>query len=133
LITADGASAPTPYEQWLIDNSLDPAVDTVMKDGRMVSPEEAYLLGDDPTDPNDVTRITKGLLLPDGETRRLHFQGLRNRVYRLEHTDDLRSETWTTEPTAVYGEDQPSHFDVPVPIEPGDSNRFYRIRISFPD
>ena len=131
-VTADGATTATPFEQWLSVYNLDPENDTVMKEGRGVSPAEAYLMGDDPTDPNDVIRITETTVLPDGGTMRLHFPSLANRVYRVEHTDDLTLDTWTTETATLVGDGQPRYFDVPMPPGESDPKRFYRIRVSFP-
>ncbi|MFP4156160.1 MAG: DUF2341 domain-containing protein [Opitutales bacterium] len=132
-VTAEGDTTGTPYEQWLDANNLDPETDTVLKDGREVTPEEAYLLGDDPGDPNDVIRITELEALSDGETMRLHFPSLENREYHVEHTDDLTSDSWTTDPEGLSGDGQSLHFDVPMAGEAEQPRRFYRIRVTLPD
>ena len=122
-----------PYEQWLSENNLDPANDTVTKDGREVSPAEAYLLGNDPTDPNDVIHIADMAVQTDGETLRLNFPSLENRAYRLEYTDDLTSGDWFLESEVLQGDNQTRYFEVPLAPENGTLKRFYRIRVSFPE
>ena len=136
VATADETTvttAPTPYEQWLADNNLDPETDTVMKAGREVRPGEAYLLGENPNDPDDVIRITDMSAQADGQTLRLQFPSLENRVYHVQHTEDLTSGSWTTEPTALDGDGQSRHFDVPMASGEDAPKRFYRIRVSFPE
>ncbi|MFP4156775.1 MAG: DUF2341 domain-containing protein [Opitutales bacterium] len=123
---------PDPYEQWLEAHNLDPESDTVIKAGRELSPEEAYLLSDDPEDPNDFLRVTEMVTQPEGnpDMLRLHFPSLENRQYQVEYTDDLSSDTWTLEATIITGDGQSRYFDVPMGTD--NPKRFYRIRVSFP-
>ncbi|MCC5843939.1 MAG: immunoglobulin domain-containing protein [Verrucomicrobia bacterium] len=126
----------TPFEEWLAENELDhldPDAATVIKGGREVSLREAYLLGDDPGDPDDVLHISEMTPQPDGETLRLYFPGLANRVYRVEYTHDLSAGTWTLEPAVFEGGGETLSLDVPLPSGDDAPQRFYRIRVGFPE
>ncbi|MCC5789698.1 MAG: immunoglobulin domain-containing protein [Opitutales bacterium] len=127
---------PDPFEEWLEyyeRDHQDPDTTTVQKGGRMVTLREAYLLGDDPDDPNDLLRITDIQRNEAEETMELYFPSLPDRYYTIEVSSDLQSESWVR-----YGEDSVSGDgetrSFTVPMETTEHpRRFYRVKVSFPE
>ncbi|MCC5789070.1 MAG: immunoglobulin domain-containing protein [Opitutales bacterium] len=134
-LTVDG-EAPTPFEEWLADNGLDhldPDTESVSKGGRTVTLREAYLLGDDPHDPNDVLRITGIVPEPEGNTMKVYFPSLPDRVYTIEVSDDLAAESWTRYgEESISGDGETRSFTVPMDSSE-NPRRFFRVKVSFPE
>ncbi|MFP4157073.1 MAG: MBG domain-containing protein [Opitutales bacterium] len=123
-----------PYQQWLRDYSLeDDSQTTVIKDGREVSLEEAYLLGSDPNDPEDVIRITETLTEAEAGQMQIHFPSLPDRVYTIEVSDDLAAENWVRHgDELIQGDGETQSFTVPMDSSQ-DPRLFYRVKVSFPE
>ncbi|MCH8541840.1 MAG: immunoglobulin domain-containing protein, partial [Opitutales bacterium] len=123
-----------PYEGWLRDFDLeDDGETTVTKGGREVTLREAYLLGDDPHDPNDVLRITGIVAQPEGNTMNMYFPSLPDRIYTIEVSDDLAAESWSRYgEESISGDGETRFFTVPMDSSE-HSRRFFRVRVSFPE
>ncbi|MCC5789963.1 MAG: PKD domain-containing protein [Opitutales bacterium] len=117
-----------PFDVWLQEydyTGFDPDTYEVRKGGRMVTLREAFLLGADPNDPNDLPRLR--MMNPD----ELQFDTLPNRRYQVEWSEDLVE--WTPlEDTFLRTSGDREEVQYPV-FNPGDMpRRFYRLRIEFP-
>jgi hypothetical protein len=126
----------TPLQSWLAEfgyNEAELDTVTVIKGDREVTLREAYLLGEDPEDPDDVIRIREVAVQPDGETLQLRFPSLEGRVYQVEFSDDLNAEDWSVWHEELAGDDQIRIFELPLPDGAGDAQQFYRIRVSLPE
>ncbi|MCC5789961.1 MAG: S8 family serine peptidase [Opitutales bacterium] len=119
---------PEPFNEWLQTynyDAVDPDTFEVEKAGRMVTLREAFLLGENPDNPGDVTGIRmQGM---DG----LLFGTLPDRLYQVEWSEDLVE--WTPYEDTFHrtsGGSEEVYYPLP---EPGDeTRRFYRVRIAFP-
>lgn len=120
------------FEIWLDEYDLaDQSLTTyrVRKGNREVLLEEAFLLGENPHDPNDFLRI-RLVENEDGIERGLLFNALPGRAYVLEHSEDLV--VWQTAPTIVEVEQFEEILWSVEGLRDG-SRGFYRIRVMFPE
>lgn len=118
-----------PLLSWLATYDYTQAdLDTVFvpKEGRSVSLREAFLLGDDPEDPGDTTRV--GVERSAEEGVNLSFRALVGRTYQLEQSEDLVDWTHFESPVTV---DEDGELTFPVDTESTDKS-FFRLRISAP-
>lgn len=131
LTLAVEGGGTTPFDQWLADygrTSQNPDTTYVWKQGQMVTLREAFLLGEDPDNPNDYLRLQE--VSQAGTTIQFRFTTLPNRLYYLEHSDNLVQ--WTSVPgweAALIGTGQEYQPSLPRI----GSHRFYRVRIIFAD
>lgn len=95
----------------------------VLKQGRMVTLIEAFLLGGNPLDPNDVA--TAVMEPGDGALLRLRIDGLRGRRYQLQNSATLDALDWLPSGSSVSGNNAPIDWD----ISPDAERPFYRIQI----
>ncbi len=123
--------AGAAFDFWLyrhFEVGADPDVDTVVKDGKDVTLRQAYLLGDNPHDPDDVLR---SIIEPYGDETtsglRIRFPSLENRVYRVEESLDLKE--WSTDGDLLTASGDWIEF-LPAP-RPGEALRYFRIRALF--
>lgn len=128
-VTVEPAAPPPTLEAWLEihygpDHSKDPDTDTVPKAGVPVTLREAFLMGDDPHDPQDVLRVeaTGGGAFV--------FETLPGHAYRIEISEDLQQwqlhEQWEA---GVEKEAGTTEFNLPLSSGP----RFFRLLVEFPD
>lgn len=133
-ITVEPTTA-TAFDQWLRANGLDhldPDVATVQKGSRMVTLRQAFLLGENPFDPNDELRIGDLERIPGRPEMRIVFQSLPHRFYEVETSSDLTEGSWfPVDGQNIVGDGQIRVFTVPMPAFE-QTRRFYRIQISFP-
>ncbi|MCH8510036.1 MAG: PKD domain-containing protein [Kiritimatiellae bacterium] len=123
------------FEDWLQTygyESADPDNTYVMKGGRSVTLREAYLLGEDPTDPADQVRITQIEMENEGgseATIQFRFHSLPNRRYFLESSNNLKD--WSPVSgweEGLVDEGQEHIISLPAPNIRG----FYRLRVTMP-
>jgi hypothetical protein len=130
-ITVEAGTGNTAFENWLIEHGLeeeDLAAYRVQKGGREVTLEEAFLLGSDPHDGNDIIRPL--MVKTDGgdHPMELRFQALPDRLYQIQVSETLHSDSWTDygDPIMVSSEELLS---VGLDIDTISSPRlFYRVR-----
>jgi len=95
----------------------------VMKRGRMIPIEEAFLLGADPYNPQDVATARMQEAAEGGLHVRIH--GLPGRQYQLQSSATLQSDDWLPASPVVSGQDALIEWSV----SPGEDPPFYRIEI----
>lgn len=135
-ITVEAGDGYSAFDSWLIEHGLEEenlAEYRVLKGGREVTLEQAFLLGNDPHDNNDIIRplIVK---VEEGDfSMELRFQALPDRFYQVQVSESLSSESWLDygDPISVTSEEVRT---IGLDMDTDNYPRlFYRIRILYPE
>ncbi|MCH8513808.1 MAG: MBG domain-containing protein, partial [Kiritimatiellae bacterium] len=125
---------PSDYEQWLMDEGLDPETDPAAEEpGTGFTYRELHVMGARllSGEWQDLLYVTTPAQLPGGGLT-LHMQGRAGRSYRLFYRDDLQGGTEGDAEWLPLGEPVELENDGPVGFEddaPG-AQRFYRIQVT---
>lgn len=134
LLGLDGPpdGLPAFLIQWLDTHGFSGAdvdTQTVEKGGRHVTLREAFLLGENPLDPNDVARVRD--FTRDGEGGlTVEMDTLPNRLYQIEVSPDLSENSWAAHGSPTPGTGGP----LTVHLAPSATGEpvFVRVRITYP-
>ena len=116
------AARRSDYEIWLQERALTDG-QMLTLGGHVIDTWSAFVMGADPEDTTGSSLLRAGGLsseVPD----RIPFEGIANRVYRLQHTGDLTTSDWQTLGEPLTGEG-PLFFMIPPVAAPG----FFRLTV----
>jgi uncharacterized delta-60 repeat protein len=113
---------------WITNHfgSNEDAPQEVMKGDRSVSLLDAYLLGEDPLDPNDLIRIQGPVPHEDGIS--IAFPTLVGRAYQVESSPDMAPDSWEPVGDRILGDTTSED----VILLKDSTRKFFRITISLP-
>jgi uncharacterized delta-60 repeat protein len=113
---------------WIVTHfgSNENAPDEVVKDGRSVSLLLAYLMGENPLDPQDFLRIRNCGITQD--ELGLEFPTLAGRAYQIESNVEIAADGWNPEGGRILGDGTVALVLLPM----DESRKFYRVAISLP-
>ena len=131
ILDSDGDGLP---DYWENQNGLDPNNPdgdegaNSDRDGDGLSAILEFLADFNPADSSDGHRLTP-IISPSGETWRLQFPVIPNRLYQVEFCDDLGDWTQLGAAFTVSSADPMYFWEDPAPVE---GRRFYRVSIQLP-
>lgn len=126
LVAVFAPASADPFVDWQERHfgSTGAAPATVIKGGRSVSLQEAFLVGEDPFDPQDFVRLITERAA-DGNLQ-IHFHSLQGRRYILEYSTDLQPDSWIPLEPHHDGINDAALFSLSGAL----SNGFYRLKIT---
>lgn len=122
----------SPLGEWLDDFGFKPqqaGVKSISKGGRLVSPLEAFLLGNDPNDSSDMIRPVFSKTSEAAQLK-IEFNALTGREYTIESSTDLVN--WSAVASAIRP-DVDGQITIEISMDETAEREFYRVRVSIPE